>query len=32
MHLEIEDHRASKRYALTPYLMKEALPGNKTVV
>lgn len=26
MHLEIEDHRASKRYALTPYLMKEALP------
>lgn len=26
MHLEIEDHRASKRYALTPYLMKDALP------
>ncbi len=26
MHLEIEDHRASKRYALTPYLMKTVSP------
>lgn len=28
MHLEIEDHRASKRYALTPYLMREAAPDT----